>query len=104
MIYNCRVPAGSRGDWGREIHKSMLHIETLKSWHILYTNRMRNEVDNFVPELIKVSAAMKFRVPEPKRHAVNDDRPITYMQTLDRILNEDPSFIVIVVSNNNADR
>lgn len=55
--------------------------------------------------MLKVSAGISFRIEEPIKEFIRDDRPGTYSETLERILSKRlPQLVFCVVSNNRSDR
>ena len=54
----------------------------------------------FVNSLKKVGPSLGMTVGNPKEFKLTDNRPATYVQTLDQVIKMGPSIIMVVIPNN----
>ena len=54
----------------------------------------------FVNSLKKVGPSLGMTVGAPKEFKLTDNRPATYVQTLDQVLKMGPSIVMVVIPNN----
>jgi aubergine len=103
---NAKYSSGNDADWTRELRsKPMLYSPDLPIWVVMYPITCKNTVQSFVGMLVKAASGMSWRIPQPKLYPLNNDRPATYLEGLESVINNiKPFFIMCVVSNNKADR
>ena len=54
----------------------------------------------FVNSLKKVGPSLGMTVGNPKEFKLTDNRPATYVQTLDQVIKMGPSIVMVVIPNN----
>ncbi|KAF6198266.1 hypothetical protein GE061_008013 [Apolygus lucorum] len=101
-----RVRAGNDADWTRNMRSNpMFDMGSLKSWVVIYMDRMRADVHNFISILQKSGGTLKFYLPPPVYEEVRDDRMATYVSALEKVIStRNPQLIMCIVPNNRSDR
>jgi aubergine-like protein len=76
----------------------------LSRWCIIYPIRNERETEDFIKCLKNVGRGLQYRIDEPLKRTISDDRSDSYLKALDELINKDPRLIMCVVPNNRADR
>lgn len=103
---NRTYSAGREADWTRELRSCpMFAPAQVANWVIIAPNRCVRSAENFAGLLGKACSGMQWALPRPKIQEIRDDRPGTYLDALEHVINSlRPSLIMCVVSNNKSDR
>ncbi|XP_055323202.1 piwi-like protein Siwi [Sitodiplosis mosellana] len=105
---NAKVRADHQASWTNALQgrNSMFSSERLadKQWAVVVPQSLQRDGQAFIQCLRDVSNGMAFQVGEPQIVNVPDDRATTLSNVLEQICNQNKKMIVIMVSNNQADR
>ncbi|CRL00554.1 CLUMA_CG013814, isoform A [Clunio marinus] len=92
-------------DWTNPMKSNqMFQPLALQRWVFVYPTRNAQESHNFLKLLQEVANGMHFEMSAPKMKELPDDRVGTYLKQVKEIVAMDPKLILIVLSNNSADR
>ncbi|XP_070167826.1 piwi-like protein Siwi [Polyergus mexicanus] len=94
------------GDWTRQMQKARLvHSVHLRNWVLIGNHRDKQTIENFMIKLNTVSYGISFRIEQPQKHWLRDDKASVYAENLEYILSKNtPDLVLCVVSNNRSDR
>jgi aubergine len=94
-----------KADWTPALRNNLMYQnEQLTRWGIIYPQRAINESKELSRLLIEVSTPLGFNMSAPKEIVLPDDRNMTYSKATEDFVGKDPSFIMIILPNNSADR
>lgn len=101
-----KYPTGKDVDWTKSLRSNpMIVSSNLMKWVLVTPNRFQDSAQQFLQVLSKAAQGMKWSISRPVLHVINDDRPPTYVQALQQVLQrENPKMILCVTSNNKIDR
>ena len=75
-------------------------FEANESYRPISSPRDAALATEFVNSLKKVGPSLGMTVGNPKEFKLTDNRPATYVQTLDQVIKMGPSIIMVVIPNN----
>ena len=91
-------------DWGTCFRKwSSYSVQACTKWAVVCANRDEAVTKEFIASLCKVSPSLGMTMNKPKMFPLPDNRPATYIQALDRVIECNPSIVMVVVPNNKGD-
>merc|ERR1712002_1375091 len=91
-------------DWGTCFRKwSSYRVQACTKWAVVCASRDEAVTKEFIASLCKVSPSLGMTMNKPKMFPLPDNRPATYIQALDRVIECNPSIVRIVVPNNKGD-
>jgi len=91
-------------DWGNCFRKwSMVSVASCSKWAVIYPPRDEESTKAFVSSLIKVGPSLGLCLGNPKFVKLLDNRPATYIQQLDRVIDLGPEIVMIVIPNNKGE-
>jgi len=76
----------------------------LTNWDIIYCKRDEKCVADFLEMLNKVVKTIGMRMNNPRKISIRDDRTETYLQDIQKSINNNVELIVIVFPTNRTDR
>ncbi|XP_046398366.1 piwi-like protein Siwi [Ischnura elegans] len=83
----------------------MVSLGVMNDWVIIFPRQMERDVGKWVESIQRAGGGMGMSVHDPEYIQMNDDRPNSYMQTLDQILSQRvPDLIMCLVTTTRADR
>jgi protein involved in ribonucleotide reduction len=83
----------------------MLKLQQVDSWAVIFTSRMKCNVQGFVSALQVAAAKMELRLPQPDEIEIKDDYIATYVLALENTVSTcNPKLILVVIPNNRLDR
>lgn len=92
-------------DWTRAFRNNSMYTSSdLKNWHIIVPSKALRETEQFCQTLQQAARGMRFTISPPQSIAINDDRPNSYIQAIERVAQNDPQMIMCVVPNISSDR
>ncbi|XKL69438.1 hypothetical protein PGB90_007207 [Kerria lacca] len=103
---NNQFNGGQEADWTKNLrsNRMLLNVD-LNNWVIIYPGRCERDARNFCDVLNKVGRGMHFNIARPTAYSISDDRPTSYIQMIDRAVNErNPQLVLFVATNNRSDR
>lgn len=97
---------GRVADWTRDLRSTkMFNAVAINQWVIITPTRWLKSAQNFASMLMRAGKGMQWQIPTPRIQEIRDDRPATYLDVLEYVINTmRPCLIMCVVSNNKADR
>lgn len=91
--------------WTKFIQTNVMHTaKCLMRWMVIVPHTCERSVHEFLAVFRTTGTNLGMEIAPPRLDVLNDDRIDTYVHALDTALRKDPLFIMIIVSNNNADR
>merc|ERR1719260_72120 len=91
-------------DWGTAFRKwNSFSVGNCQKWAVVFSNRDEAVTKEFVNSLKKVAPSLGMSMGSPKVFMLNDNRPATYIQTLDRVIDMKPLIVMVVIPNNKGD-
>ena len=91
-------------DWGTAFRKwNSFSVQACTKWAVVCASRDEAVTKEFIASLCKVSPSLGMTMNKPKMFPLPDNRPATYIQALDRVIECNPSIVMIVVPNNKGD-
>ena len=66
----------------------------------MYSRRDEAVTKEFVNSLKKVAPSLGMTMGAPKIFSLSDNRPATYIQQLDQVIDMKPSIVMVVIPNN----
>ncbi|GAB1865325.1 Piwi-like protein 1 [Camponotus japonicus] len=101
----CQLTIEKPGDWSATAVKStVLRAPNLTNWDIIYCKRDEKCVADFLEMLNKVVKTIGMRMNNPRKISIRDDRTETYLQDIQKSINNNVELIVIVFPTNRTDR
>jgi len=82
---------------------SQFSVVNLQKWAVVVPTKDAGLATEFVNSLKKVGPSLGMTVGNPKEFKLTDNRPATYVQTLDQVIKMGPSIIMVVIPNNKGD-
>jgi len=91
-------------DWGTAFRKwNSFSVGNCQKWAVVFSNRDEAVTKEFVNSLKKVAPSLGMSMGSPKVFMLNDNRPATYIQQLDQVIDMKPAIVMIVIPNNKGD-
>jgi len=91
-------------DWSSAFRKwNSVSVGDCKKWAVMYANRDEAAVKEFVSSILKVAPSLGMKMGNPKTFMLADNRPATYIQQLDKIIEFQPAIIMCIIPNNKSD-
>lgn len=95
----------ARVDWTNPMKmNSMFSNKSLSRWGIIYPSRAANDTKTFLSLLEEIARGMRYEMRPPKMIELPDDRIGSYTRELEGFIAKDPSFIMVILTNNSSDR
>lgn len=104
---NSDYSSGSeRCDWSQSVRQvPQYHAPNLREWVCMCIDRNRHSAQRFSEMICRAASGMKWNVGPPMIYDLPNDRPGTYMNELENVIQKyKPLLILCVVSNNKQDR
>lgn len=76
----------------------------MTNWDIIYCARDEKCVTDFIEMLDNVARAVAMRMNKPRKVVIRDDRTETYLQNIQKSINNNVELIVIIFPTNRTDR
>merc|ERR1712096_161481 len=96
--------SSDNADWGGAFRNwKQWSVVNCSKWAVVYAPRDAETTKEFVTSLLKVGPSLGMIIGQPKTFELTDNRPATYIQTLDRVIDMKPSIVMIVIPNNKGD-
>ena len=73
------------------------------NWAVVLNIKDEVVVEEFVESLKKVAPGIGLNMAAPKFHALTDNRPATYVQKLNVVLNDNPQIVMVIIPNDQGD-
>jgi len=91
-------------DWAACFRKwNAFATPSCSNWAVVFNPKDEAVVKEFVNSLKKVAPSLGLTMAAPKTHMLTDNRPATYIQKLDIVLNEKPQIVMVVIPNDKGD-
>merc|ERR1712013_978356 len=91
-------------DWGTAFRKwNSFSVGNCQKWAVVFSNRDEAVTKEFVNSLKKVAPSLGMSMGSPKVFMLNDNRPATYIQQLDQVIDMKPAIVMVVIPNNKGD-
>jgi len=91
-------------DWAACFRKwNAFATPSCSNWAVVFNPKDEAVVKEFVNSLKKVAPSLGLTMAAPKTHMLTDNRPATYIQKLDVVLNEKPQIVMVVIPNDKGD-
>ena len=72
-------------------------------WAVVFAQKDAEVTQQFVNSMLKVCPSLGMVIGKPKTFELTDNRPATYIQTLDRVIDMKPAIVMVVIPNNKGD-
>lgn len=100
-----RYVCDKNADWNREFRNNSMFVQKeVRRWYVIVPQRFSRETNDFVRLMHQAASGMKMYLGEPRVIEMPDDRNPSYAAAIETACNADPQILVIVVSNDNAER
>lgn len=101
-------PSRDSADWTRCLATNVMYKAVmrrkLKNWFYVYPMKYSDKAKDFMRTFLRAASGLCGEpIDGPTTEEIRNDNTLTFTQTLERILKNDPSFIMIIVPNNRAD-
>jgi len=91
-------------DWGTCFRKwNSFSVGNCNKWAVVFSNKDEAVTKEFVNSLKKVAPSLGMTMGAPKIFSLTDNRPATYIQQLDQVIDMKPSIVMVVIPNNKGD-
>jgi aubergine-like protein len=91
-------------DWSPAFRQwKQLSAPVLKKWVVLYPPKSGDSTKEFISCMKKVSPSLGMVIDQPKVFELPDQRPATYVQELNKVMEMGPNLVMIVIPNNKGD-
>jgi len=91
-------------DWSKCFRKwESFKAKNLTKWAIVYSHKDESASKEFVASLLKVGPSLGMMIKPPNTFCTQDNKPATYLKTLDSVLDQGPQLVMVVVPNNKGD-
>ena len=70
---------------------------------MVFAQKDAGSTQEFVNSMLKVSPSLGMVLGKPKTFELTDNRPVTYIQTLDKVLDMKPMIVMVVIPNSKGD-
>lgn len=66
-IFILRIPTNQRAQWSQECHKNEMYLSVhLTNWAIIYPEKLKNDVKQFVGVMQDAARGMRYNISNPK--------------------------------------
>jgi hypothetical protein len=89
------------GKYNRTIRDATL--VNCSKWAVVFAQKDAEVTQQFVNSMLKVCPSLGMVIGKPKTFELTDNRPATYIQTLDRVIDMKPAIVMVVIPNNKGD-
>ena len=87
-------------DWGTAFRKwNSFVAPKCDKWAVVHNPKDEAVVKEFVTHLKKCAPALGLTMASPKIFALADNRPATYIQQLDKVIDTKPAIVMVVIPN-----
>eukprot|EP00092_Neocalanus_flemingeri_P037390 GFUD01040714.1.p1 GENE.GFUD01040714.1~~GFUD01040714.1.p1 ORF type:complete len:911 (-),score=265.15 GFUD01040714.1:184-2916(-) len=91
-------------DWGGAFRNwKQWSVVNCSKWAVVYAPRDATATQEFINMMLKVGPSLGMIIGKPKVFELLDNRPVTYIQTLDRVIDMKPAIVMVVIPNNKGD-
>jgi len=91
-------------DWGGAFRNwKQLSVVNCNKWAVVFAQKDAGSTQEFVNSMLKVAPSLGMVLGKPKTFELTDNRPVTYIQTLDKVLDMKPMIVMVVIPNNKGD-
>lgn len=91
-------------DWGSCFRKwNCFGAIAVSKWVVLHSQRDEAITKEFIASLTKVTPSLGMKLAKPKMVALPDNRPSTFLASLDTVIAMSPQLVMTVVPNNKGD-
>ena len=91
-------------DWSKCFRKwESFKAKNLTKWAIVYSHKDESASKEFVASLLKVGPSLGMMIKPPNTFCIQDNKPATYLKTLDSVLDQGPQLVMLVVPNNKGE-
>ena len=88
-------------DWGSCFRKwNSYSAKNLTKWAVVHSVRDETIAKEFVASLMKVTPSLGMNVAKPRMVSLPDNKPATYLSNLDKLIEQKPQMVMVVVPNN----
>jgi len=91
-------------DWGGAFRNwKQWSVVNCSKWAVVFAQKDAECTQQFVNSMLKVGPSLGMVIGKPKTFELTDNRPATYIQTLDRVIDMKPVIVMVVIPNNKGD-
>ena len=91
-------------DWGNCFRKwNCFGSIAVSKWVVLHSQKDEAITKEFIASLTKVTPSLGMKLAKPKMVALPDNRPSTFLASLDTVIGMSPQLVMTVVPNNKGD-
>jgi len=91
-------------DWGGAFRNwKQWSVVNCSKWAVVFAGRDKLTTQEFINSMLKVGPSLGMVIGKPKTFELLDNRPATYIQTLDKVIDMKPSIVMVVIPNNKGD-
>merc|ERR1719244_833739 len=91
-------------DWGGAFRNwKQWSVVNCNKWAVVFAQKDAGTTQEFVNSMLKVAPSLGMVMGKPKTFELTDNRPATYIQTLDRVIDMKPLIVMVVIPNNKGD-
>ena len=91
-------------DWGGAFRNwKQWSVVNCSKWAVVFAGRDKLATQEFINSMLKVGPSLGMIIGKPKTFELLDNRPATYIQTLDKVIDMKPSIVMVVIPNNKGD-
>merc|ERR1711936_622194 len=91
-------------DWGGAFRNwKQWSVVNCNKWAVVFAQKDAGATQEFVNSMLKVAPSLGMVMGKPKTFELTDNRPATYIQTLDRVIDMKPLIVMVVIPNNKGD-
>ena len=96
--------AENNADWGKAFNRwQVVSTVSVPNWSIVYSKKDEAATLNFVKLLLQAGPPAGIPLAQPRMFAIADNRPNTYMMQLNKVVDEKPAIVMVVVPNNKGE-
>merc|ERR550519_1104855 len=94
----------SNADWGKAFNRwQVVSTVSVANWSIVYSKKDEAATLNFIKLLLQAGPPAGIPLAQPRMFAIADNRPNTYMMQLNKVVDEKPAIVMVVVPNNKGE-
>jgi len=91
-------------DWGGAFRNwKQWTVVNCSKWAVIHAQRDTQPTQDFINSMLKVGPSLGMVFGKPKLFELIDNRPATYIQMLDRVIEMKPVIVMVVIPNNKGD-
>lgn len=91
-------------DWGQAFRKwTSVSAPSCSKWAVVFNPKDEAVTKEFVNSIKKVAPSLGMTMGSPKTFMLTDNRPATYIQQLDKVIDMKPAIVMVVIPNDKGD-